>query len=329
MDGSRERSTFDLSFVIPVRTDAVRLQRCLQSINDNDYPRDRVEIIVVDNGSTDDSAAVATRAGARVVVVADGSVSLLRNRGAAEARGAILAFVDADHAIAPAWIRRAVELIQQRPHVVAVGSLCHAPENGTWVQHAYDRLRRRADTIGPAEWLGTGNLAVRRSAFLAAGGFDEGLITCEDVDLCKKLRRGGGVILTDPVMRNVHFGDPDTIWALFTSELWRGRNNLTVSLRRPVQASDLPSVGIPLLQLSGVIAAVLLVAWGGRPLLPLATVALIPLALLPMARAVWMSARRGRSSITDYVRNATVAFTYDAARALALVAFARHTVRRS
>ena len=52
------------SFVIPVRDDARRLEVCLASIAANDYPRDLVQIIVVDNGSRDDSAAVARAAGA-------------------------------------------------------------------------------------------------------------------------------------------------------------------------------------------------------------------------------------------------------------------------
>ena len=55
-----------VSFVIPVRNDARRLHRCLASIAANCYPPDRIEIIVADNGSQDDSAAVAGQAGARV-----------------------------------------------------------------------------------------------------------------------------------------------------------------------------------------------------------------------------------------------------------------------
>ena len=57
-----------VSFVIPVRNDVLRLQRCLSSILRNDYPRERLEIIVVDNESTDGSA-VAARARAHAVVL--------------------------------------------------------------------------------------------------------------------------------------------------------------------------------------------------------------------------------------------------------------------
>ena len=47
-------------------------------------------------------------------------------------------------------------------------------------------------------------------------------------------------------MRNVHFGDPATLWDLFRGELWRGRDNLRISLRGPLTWRGLPSVVIPI-----------------------------------------------------------------------------------
>src|SRR4051812_46462078 len=87
----------DISVVIPVRNDARRLRDCLESLSVNDYPRERVEVIVVDNGSTDNSAAIARTLGCTVLTNLQGPVSALRNFGAAVARGAILAYIDADH----------------------------------------------------------------------------------------------------------------------------------------------------------------------------------------------------------------------------------------
>ena len=83
-----------LTFIVPVRNDAARLARCLAAITRTAGPL--TDIVVVDNGSTDESAAVARRAGAQVLVVPDASVAALRNRGAATATGEVLAFVDAD-----------------------------------------------------------------------------------------------------------------------------------------------------------------------------------------------------------------------------------------
>jgi hypothetical protein len=63
-------------------------------------------------------------------------------------------------------------------------------------------------------------------------------------------------------MVNHHFGDPATLGELFRGELWRGRDNLRVSLRGPVDWRDLPSVIVPLLWLTSMLTA--LVALGLR-----------------------------------------------------------------
>jgi len=62
---------------------------------------------------------------------------------------------------------------------------------GTWVQRAYDGLRPRRPSRHDLEWLGSGNLAVRRDLLERAQGFDERLVTYEDVDLCRHLRSMG------------------------------------------------------------------------------------------------------------------------------------------
>jgi glycosyltransferase involved in cell wall biosynthesis len=79
-----------ISFVIPVRDDATRLERCLASIRQNDCVAARVEIIVVDNGSADCSVAVAQAAGARVVQTPHKPVAELRNIGAGMSRASVL-----------------------------------------------------------------------------------------------------------------------------------------------------------------------------------------------------------------------------------------------
>src|SRR5688500_9102521 len=128
-----------LSFVIPVRDDAERLAQCLQSIRSSAGADDRIEVVVADNGSTDDSAAVAVAHGARVITLPDRPVSALRNAAAEISRGDILAFVDADHRISSDWVATAIAVLQD-PQIGAVGAPCHAPEDGSWVQITYDKL---------------------------------------------------------------------------------------------------------------------------------------------------------------------------------------------
>ncbi len=98
-----------ISFVIPVRNDEIRLERCLKSIRAAAVSWPEIEIIVMDNGSRDGSVDVARRYSAQVLVVEHVRVAELRNQGARRAAGEVLAFVDADNEIAGGWIQAVVE----------------------------------------------------------------------------------------------------------------------------------------------------------------------------------------------------------------------------
>jgi GT2 family glycosyltransferase len=312
-----------VSFVIPVRNDAERLRTCLETIRASAYPRDCLEIIVADNDSTDGSDRVARSAGAEVIPIEARSVAFSRNTAAAAARGDVLAFIDADHSIDAGWVRNAVDTLQ-RPRVGAVGSLCQAPPNGTWVQQQYDRMRSRVQRLSETEWLGSGNLAVWRNVFDQVGGFDPKLETCEDVDLCKRIRARGYRLVDDPRLKNVHFGDPDTLRRLFVGELWRGRDNLRVSLRGGLSLRDLPSFVIPAIDVVAMSAAIGGLIAASRTGLLIFSSALACMVALACLRAARILARTRRASPPDIARAFAVAFVYDLARALALVVKAPH-----
>lgn len=316
-----------VSFVIPVRNDAGHLRTCLASVMSDAERPDLIEVLVADNGSTDDSAETARAAGARVLSLPGLTVAELRNRAAGEARGRFLAFVDADHQISGGWTGSALDTLAL-PGVVAAGAPYHAPGDGTWVQRMYDTFRDHGQGRGDVEWLGSGNLIVARDAFMAVGGFDTALVTCEDVDLCMRLRAAGGRIVQDPRMRTTHFGDPATLRALFFGELWRGRDNLRTSLRTVPTLNGLPSIAIPiadLLLIAVAIAGAATVLQGGGPAALVAVLAIIGLAGL---RAAVMIRRLRPASPGRALQAMAVALTYDVARALAPVWSGPHAARR-
>jgi glycosyltransferase involved in cell wall biosynthesis len=318
-----------VSFVIPVRNDARRLARCLASIERNGYPPDRVECIVVDNGSTDGSAEVARSRGARVLSLPDLRVAALRNRAAASAGGDVLAFVDADHEISPDWIATAVGIFRDE-RVGAAGALYSAPSSGTTTQRMYGELR--GHTVGQHEtpWLASGNFAVRRGLFQQVGGFDESLETCEDVDLCQRLHRSGFRLIADERLESIHTGDPATLRELFLAERWRGRNNLRVSARSIQSWRDIPSVVIPvidLLVLALVAIALLITPVSGATAIAWALGGAAVFTGLAALRMVRMARFGGLRTMGDVASAYAVALTYDAARALALVWPAGHRRR--
>lgn len=244
MKSKDNQSGVSVSVIVPVRNDSKRLATCLASLN---RLAGKPEIIVVDNGSTDDSAQVAMAMGAKTFVYPRLNVGSLRNRGVEHASGSVLAFVDSDHEVPLDWLERGVKVLSEAVDVVACGSHYLPPEDGTWVQKtwAIHRLRgpARVDAI---EWLGSGNLLVKRSAFEAVGGFREDLIAAEDVDLCHRLIRNAGRIVGDAQIRSVHHGEPKTIADFVRKEYWRGSSGLKAWVSQGFPLRDLPSFLWPL-----------------------------------------------------------------------------------
>lgn len=315
-----------ISFVIPVRNAAADLPRCLSSIMATCLPIDQVEMIVVDNGSSDQSAAVARSRGARVIERPGATVGACRNAGVAASRGDVVAFIDADNEIAPGWRQACLQAMQEQG-IGAAGFPYGAPADATWVQRMYDALRAKAAHRQDVDWLAAGNLAVRRAVFEKVGGFDEQLEACEDVQLCQSVHRAGYRVVSEPGMESVHHGDPRTLSHLFFGELWRGRDNLRVSLRGPWTLRTLPSALLPVAGLACVaLLAVGLVAWpwvGATA----ATLGLLGLLAIATAKTLVVIVRGRLTRPLQWVQGFVVAATYETARALSLVSSATHRTR--
>jgi hypothetical protein len=192
------------------------------------------------------------------------------------------------------------------------------------VQRTYDLLRRHALRVEPAEWFGAGNLVIRRAVFAELGGFDTTLESCEDVELCFRLQASGALMLAVPALYSTHHGDPTTLGRLFVAELWRGRDNLRVSLRGPRSFSNFASATLPL----GMLGAAGVALVGALTLTPqgllLALVAVAGIVGIILLRAAAMVRRLDRVSVVAVVQAVVVAAVYEAARAAAIVLRASH-----
>jgi glycosyltransferase involved in cell wall biosynthesis len=243
-----------ISVVIPVRNDARRLDVCLASLARQDYPADRYEVIVVDNGSTDGSPQVAADHGAMVLSHPGLRVGALRNRGVAAARGELLAFVDSDHEVPPGWLRTAADEFQSDAGLLALGAPYLAPADGTWVQRIWELHRTRGTSRREIAWLASGNLFLRRADFDRVGGFSEDLVAAEDVDLCVRLGHLPGAIVSDQRVANTHHGEPPTLRHFFWKEYWRGSSGLRAFFSHGMPLHELPSLLFPLYHLLGLAA---------------------------------------------------------------------------
>jgi glycosyltransferase involved in cell wall biosynthesis len=186
-----------VSVVIPARNAVSRLPRVLDALAHQTAPADLFEVIVVDDGSTDGTADV-VRAGGGVRLLsapAQGRQAAARNHGAAEARGQVLAFLDADCVPRADWIERGLAELD------ALGADLLAGHIGMEVEgrasaidllalgHDFDQERYASEGFAAA-----GNLWVRRSTFEEVGGFDTDLAHDEDREFTLHATAGGAVL---------------------------------------------------------------------------------------------------------------------------------------
>jgi|UniRef100_A0A7C2B7L9 glycosyltransferase involved in cell wall biosynthesis len=182
----------DISIVIPARNEAATIERALDSVLAQAWPLERLEVIVVDNGSHDQTAAVVRRFTRRhpellVRLVREPrlGVSRARNRGAQYARGEVLLFLDADSRLAPTIVASVLAHLHRGESAVSLRVVADSTDPldrvfffaATWLK---ERVR-----------VPTQLCAVHRDVFWAVGGFDERLRIAEDYDLLRRIRKAG------------------------------------------------------------------------------------------------------------------------------------------
>jgi len=166
----------------------------VRSLLSQDYPADRLQIIVVDNASTDNTATILAPCAHRITVIREPrrGRAQARNAGLRIARNPVVAFIDADCTAAPDWLSHLVPRLEDPSVGVAGGKIlaarpCNAIEEfGEWLHdHA-----RSIETFKPPYAI-TPNWASRREVLEQLGGFDEQLRRTEDADLSYRMLEAG------------------------------------------------------------------------------------------------------------------------------------------
>jgi glycosyltransferase involved in cell wall biosynthesis len=187
------------SIIIPVYNGGAQFERCLKAISGSTFSD--WELIVVDDGSTDDSLALAQTFGATTLQTRGRlGPAVARNNGARVATGKYLYFVDADCEVHPDTLANIAQLFQANPDLDAVfGSYDDAPGAPNFIAqyknlfHHY--VHQHSSLQASTFWTGCG--AIKRAQFLALDGFDTAKYerpSIEDIDLGYRLKQAGGHI---------------------------------------------------------------------------------------------------------------------------------------
>ena len=178
-----------LSIIIPAWNEEQLLPDCLASVREvlGDRARVETEVIVVDNNSTDSTAAVALAEGAQVVHEGVNQIARARNAGAAEASGDWLVFLDADSRLNPGLTAQLLQVLERGRHV-GCGSTMRMTGLPWW---ALALMRTWNGVSRLCSWAAGSFLVCRAEAFRDVGGFSEVLYAAEEIDLSRRLKRWG------------------------------------------------------------------------------------------------------------------------------------------
>lgn len=202
-------NSLTVSVIVPVWNRPDDIRRCLASLQVQTLPSSEFEVIVVDNGSTDDTADAA-QAFPGVTVLSEprpGSYAA-RNLGLSVARGRLIAFIDSDCSADPRWLEEAVRAAAAFPAAGVIAGHIELRNDGgesSATCEAYERFfafnqqRNVANGIAvTANWLSSAAL------LQAFGGFRADLKSGGDVDLAKRIRAAGHDIAYAPAMIVTH-----------------------------------------------------------------------------------------------------------------------------
>lgn len=182
-----------VSIIVPIYNGEHDLPDLLAALRAQDYPADRMEVLLVDNRSTDCTAELIRQSGFRGLSEESAQSSYAaRNRGIAAATGEILAFTDADCRPDPSWLREGVRALEENGADLAggrvetrLGEKANVYElYNVFMEPPQDKFVEKGTAI-------TGNLFVRRRVMAELGGFESGMISCGDLLLTSRAVESG------------------------------------------------------------------------------------------------------------------------------------------
>lgn len=278
-----------ISVIVSARNARDHIGACLRALLQQTDVDDEYEIIVVDDGSTDDTGDVARRLGVRVIVQPHRGPAAARNHGANTAKGSLLLFTDADCEPARNWISKMIRPFDQLEIVGAKGAYKSRQRDfvARFVQlefeDKYDLLRKSKYI----DFVDTYSAGYRREIFLSNGGFDESIPepSVEDVDFSFRLAERGHkmVFVPDAIVYHHH---PDTLLRYLRRKFRFGYWRTLIYRRYPGKAFSDSRTPMSLrvqVVLTGLLFPATAFSFVTTWLLPAATICLLLISTMPFA----------------------------------------------
>lgn len=195
-----------VSLVIPGRDAAATAGPCLEAVAPLVERGELLEILFVDDGSTDDTAAVVGRYPVRRLEGGGRGPGAARNVGWRAASGTLVWFIDADCVAEPDALAVLREHFSDPAVVAAGGSYANLRPGSLLAGLIHEEIvERHRNMSRRVDYLASFNVVYRRDVLERTGGFDERLLTAQDAELSFRVRKLGGELRFDPRSRVGHF----------------------------------------------------------------------------------------------------------------------------
>ncbi|GBF09728.1 glycosyl transferase, family 2 [Aeropyrum pernix] len=202
-----------VSIIIPTYNSEKTLPLCLESIRRQTYRN--IEVIIVDNFSTDRTVKIAERYGARVYLKGP-ERSAQKNFGALKARGEYVYFIDSDFVLHPRVVEECVSLAKQGYDAIIVLNVSYPKPSLVAKARFFERLSYYGSGVYEAARF------IRKDLFIKVGGFDVRLYANEDYDLHRRLIRIGARVARTRRSFEIHIGEPSSLRELIVKSVYYG-----------------------------------------------------------------------------------------------------------
>lgn len=203
-----------VDILIAAKNEERYIGSCLAALAAQDYPKELLQIYVIDNASSDNTVHIAERSGAHVLSEGKRGAAAVRNAGLARSRGELVGFLDAHCVPEKDWVRLmaaafTVEVLGGCQGSIENKSVNRRVQKYLDVTGALSNERVVEDTISGKRnlypWILSGNCMYRRDALNDAGFFSENLEACEDVDLAWRVVLLGYQLAYVPQAKLIHY----------------------------------------------------------------------------------------------------------------------------
>lgn len=227
----------DISVIVPAYNAQPYISRCIEALLSQSFNPNNYEVIVVDDGSSDQTADIIKNYPVKYVYQKNQGPATARNRGVKEAKGDIILFTDADCVPTGNWIEEMVRPFKS-PHIAAVKGAYLTNQKEVVARLAQVEFEERFEMLKKADsidMVDTYSAGFRKAIFSQMGGFDTTFPVAnnEDTDLSYKMSRHGFKMAFNPVAVVYHLKHPDSIKKYARLKFWRGYWRMVVYKRFP------------------------------------------------------------------------------------------------